>query len=400
MARYLCRISDATGAIRIEEREARDEDALLAEISHGKNFLISFSLDDGTGKVKRHRQYSEKTVLEFTRVLAVLLDAGLSLESALDVAAGIFKAGASGKLVAELLEGVRKGESFSARLELFGATFPPVYRGMVRIGERTGRLEPMFLRIAAYMEEQKKLSDKVKGALMYPSLVLSLVVLMILGIVLFLVPGLRSLFGNLGTGLPPRTASALAFMNVFAWGLLAAGAVGVAFFLGARSVRAHGGSPAIAIDRLSSRVPFLGRYAMLRECLSFSFAMETLVASGIAIEDALEESTSVLRNAAMEADIISIRTSILAGTALSAAFDGSPSFPPEFARWAAVGERTGKVDSIFSQTRTYFQYELDRWTTQFMSLIEPALIIAVGAILVTIILLFIVPFLTSFTAIT
>jgi type II secretory pathway component PulF len=395
MPRYLCRLADENGAVLSEFREAEDEASLLRAISQSKRYLLSY--EQQKGKNPRRRYYSERVVMDFTRTLAVLLQAGLSLENALDVACDIFKGNAAGELVERLLEGVRKGESFSRSLESLGGTFPPVYRGMVRIGERTGHLEPMFVRIAAYIEEQKRLSDTIKGALIYPSLVLSVVALMLIGIAFFLVPALRNLFGSMGSGLPPHTAAAMRLMDIFAWALVALGAVAAGASIGIRVARGRGSRTAEDIDRMLLRIPLLGRYTILRESLSFSFAMETLVSAGIALEDALQEAASVLTNKGYAADLAAIRNQILEGGKLSAAFASRPSFPREFARWAAVGERTGSVESIFAQTKAFFQYDLDRWTKRFMALIEPALIMVVGAILIVVIILFVLPFLTSFT---
>jgi type II secretory pathway component PulF len=257
----------------------------------------------------------------------------------------------------------------------------------------------MFVRISSYMDEQKKLSDKIRGALVYPSLVLSVVGFMILGIVFFLVPKLRELFGHMGAGLPPATARALSLMYFLGWGVAAAGLFVAALVLSLRAIRARGGRAAIRVDRVMLALPLVGRYSMLREALSFSFAMETLVSAGIGLEDALKESVCVLRNAAMKEDIISAREAIMGGEPLSEAFGLLASLPPEFSRWAAVGEKTGSVESIFAQTKSFFQYDLDRWTNRFMALVEPLMIVIVGIILVVIILVFIVPFLTSFTAI-
>jgi type II secretory pathway component PulF len=381
----------------MERREAFDEESLLRELAAKDIYLLSCRLEGEKALVRR--PYSEKIVIEFTRTLCVLLQAGVSLENSLEVALGAFKTGRSRDLVTMLLEGVRKGASFSSLLDSLGSSFPPVYKGMVRIGERTGKLEPMFVRISSYMEEQKKLSDKIRGALMYPGLVLSIVALLILGIVFFLVPGLTGLFGHMGSGLPAGTARALNLMNIFAWCFLLLGLMAFFLIVAGRSIRARGGSAAAKFDKALLGLPLYGNYARLREALSFSFVMETLVAAGIGLEDALEESVCVLRNAAIKAAVLEVRADIMAGEALSSAFSRRDSLPPEFSRWAAIGERTGSVESIFAQTRSFFQYDLDRWTTRFMTLIEPSLIVAVGSILVAILLLFIVPFLTSFTAI-
>lgn len=397
MPLYECRISDATGHVRVERREAKDEETLLHGMAQMNGFLISYSVASGRSPTKR--SFPEKTILDFTKIISVLLEAGLSLDSALEVANGAFEGGKTAALVSSIRERLKKGESFSRSLEAFGNTFSPVYRGMVHIGERTGKLEPMFMRIAIFMEEQKKLKDKIRGALVYPALVLCVVGLMILGIVFFLVPTLHDLFYCMGTDLPAQTKNALRFMDVFAYSILCFSVIMAVVVLSLARLRKKEDALSLALDRAIVRLPLIGRYQLLREVISFSFAMEALVSAGISLEDALLESLGVLKNIAIRSDVRHVRDGIIGGGSLSTSFSTCKVLPKDFSRWAAVGERTGSVDTIFSQTKTFFQYELDRWTARFMSLVEPILIILVGLILVTVVLLFIIPFLTSFTTI-
>jgi type II secretory pathway component PulF len=397
MPYYTCRVASEDGAVRVEKREGSDADAVARGYAQAGAILLSVELVE-EAKARR-RAFSDKVVLEFTKVLAVLLQAGLPLEAALEIARDSFQGQRAEALANLLRERLLKGDSFSRSLDESGASITPVYRGLVRIGERTGQLEAMFIKVASYLEERKRLIDKIQGALVYPALVLGVVVLMLVGIALFLVPGLRGLFGGIGTALPPQTAAALDTLGFLSWSILVTGVLIALAALALRRIRRRGGALAIRLDRYAFRLPLLGRYLLLSESLSFSFALETLVASGISLEDAITEGTGVLRNKAMIADLEKARGDIIAGDSLSRAFSRCASLPKEFSRWAMIGERTGSVESIFAQTRVYFQYAIDTWTSRFMSLVEPALIVTVGGILITIIILFIVPFLTSFTAV-
>lgn len=396
MAHFRCRVADPDGSIRIEVVEAKNLEDVARRFGQSGTILVAVELDESlnTGK----KSYSDKTMLEFTKALAVLLQAGLPLEGALEIAEESFEGHKAQPLARWLRERISKGESFSSSLEASGARLSPVYRGLVRIGERTGQLEPMFIKVSAYLEEQKRLKDKIGGALVYPALVMSLVIAMLIGIAFFLVPGLRSLFGSMGTELPPRTMLALRTLSLLSWVISGLFVFGVCGFVILRYLRRKQGDAATILDRALLSIPVLGRYLVLSESLSFSFAMETLVSSGIGLEDAVLEGTGVLKNRAMITDLENARQGILEGLALSTALGRCRSMPKEFSRWATIGERTGVVEGIFVQTRAYFQYEIEKWTMRFMNLIEPILIVSVGVILITLIVLFIMPFLTSFTA--
>ena len=302
MVNYDCRLADASGRVFNERRSAPDEASLMRGLAGTGLYLLSCT-PEAERRAKSRRLYSEKTVQEFTKTLAVLLQAGLSLENALAVAQGAFPNGQARQLISQLLAGLRKGESFSQILDSLENTFPQVYRGMVRIGERTGKLEPMFVRISDYMDSQKTLMDKVKNALAYPILVLAVVGLLILGIVFFLLPKMQDLFGHMGSAMPHSIVRALALMNVMKYAILVMAIVIVAIVISTRAIKARGKKGGVVLDRYLLSLPGVGRFVMLRESLSFSFVMETLVAAGISLEDALDESPGVLRNEAMRADI-------------------------------------------------------------------------------------------------
>ena len=151
--------------------------------------------------------------------------------------------------------------------------------------------------------------------------------------------------------------------------------------------------PAFAerLDRLALKLPLIGRLSRLQQMLNLTFAMETMTAGGLAVEDALQEAEGVVQNRALRAGIRGARARLLKGESLSRAFLADPVFPERLGRWMAVGERSGQVAPVFAQLRRYHQEEIEKWSTRFMSLVEPVLIVLVGIILLVLILLFITP---------
>jgi type II secretory pathway component PulF len=270
-------------------------------------------------------------------------------------------------------------------------TFPPVYRGLVRIGERIGNLDDVFVRLAKYLSDAKLLREKLASAMVYPLLVLSIAAAGVLMVIFVVLPNVRRMFEELGQGLPQGITDVTRGMHTALWlagSLVAAGAAG-----GTATVVARSRSPRVvlAVDRILSGVPVLGQAIRGREVLNFTFAMETLTESGVQVEDALEQAAAVMGNAFLRREVEAVREQVLRGVRLSAAFAAHPAFPRRVASWVAIGERTGSVGEVFGQIREYYQGEVEKWATRFMSLVEPALIVLVGLVVVFIVLVFIVP---------
>jgi type II secretory pathway component PulF len=290
-----------------------------------------------------------------------------------------------------LLERIRKGSTFAAALEAAGNSFPPVYRGMVRIGERIGSLDQVFPRLSAYMGDQKKLRDRLTAALLYPAIVMGVVVVTAVLILVVLFPRLREIFTQIGPGMAGRVESLMQSLVVAFIVIGALLAVGAVLIVVALRLRGRGGEPAVRLDAAILRVPVLSGFLVQRELLNFAFAMETLTGAGVSVEEALAEGADAVDNRALRKEIFAIRGKVMRGEHLSAAFNRSAVFPARIARWVGIGERVGHVEKVFGQLRAYYQQEVEKWISRLMTLIEPALIVALGIMIILFVVLFIVP---------
>ncbi len=227
-------------------------------------------------------------MIEFTETVSVLLASGLTFRDALEVAQTIFLKGEINRMVAHLLEQIRKGASVTDAVAGLGDGLPPLYRGFIRIGEKIGSLEEAFKQLAAYLGEDRKVRDKLASSLIYPVLVLGVAVVGIAGIVIFVLPRIQAMFQQLGAALPARLSSALGLLRgaVLGGGLLLAAARWPPCWC---SPPCGGRNPALALalDRLVLRLPVYGRVRYLREILNLLFALEMLTAGGFSVEDAL-----------------------------------------------------------------------------------------------------------------
>ena len=145
------------------------------------------------------------------------------------------------------------------------------------------------------------------------------------------------------------------------------------------------------LDRVVLRLPLIGRMRFLREMLNLLFALEMLTAGGFTVEDALSQAGDVVGNRAIRAALARVREAIVRGENLSAAFLVNPVFTPRVGRWIAVGERIGQVEQVFGQLRHHYQGEIEKWSTRFMNLVEPVLILTVGVVIFVVIIVIVMP---------
>jgi type II secretory pathway component PulF len=389
---FLCRVSDANGKIEELVREAASEEPLLRELSSHDLFVLSMKeLAQGETVAKKGKKFSRKVISELTDLLAMMLGSGLSLKDSLEVAQTVSSRGPGGRLVGLLLERIRKGGSFASALEAAGNSFPSVYRGMVKIGERIGSLEQVFTRLSAYLTDEKKLRERLSGALLYPCIVLGMAAASAVLIVTVLFPRMRDIFSQLGPGMSGNIDALMGSLTLSITVIGIVLALAVSLLIGVLRARKKGGQLGVRIDAFFLRVPLLRTFLMQRELLNFSFAMETLTTAGVSVEEALQEGAGTVGNNALREDILSLREKVMKGEHLSAAFSQSRVFPARVARWVGIGERVGHVEKVFGQLRAHYQQEVEKWLNRFMSLIEPAIIVVLGILIALFVVFFIVP---------
>jgi type II secretory pathway component PulF len=324
---------------------------------------------------------SAKTVLEFTEMMELLLGSGLSLRDALEIVTLAGKKSGTGFLGKRLLERIRRGASFAGAIQTMEDLFPPIYRGMINVGDAAGSVERIFPRLSAYMREQKKLRDKTAGALAYPVLVLSVSILGIAALVLFVIPKMETIFSGFGGSAVEMIHTNIRSIKGFFTLLLL---IILLIILGLISLRGMAGTNkdlACFLDYQVLRIPIIGDFIASWETLNFTFAMEVLTGGGISVETAIEEAGKLVFNRAYRRSLTLVQGKVLNGGSLSRAFSEEKTVPSCMSQWISVGERSGKTEKIFSQIRSYFQDEIEQRISQFLSLIEPIMITAVGLII-------------------
>lgn len=388
MKTYKCLVTDSSGKtyklIRNGNSIQEVSDSFLST-----PFIPLEIREDSSGK-KTLRKNS-KASLEFTQIMEHLLESGLSLKDAVEISAEINKKSKSSIISEEILSQINKGTTFAAAVNNLDQFFSPVYRGIISVGDKVGSVEKIFPRLRVYLESSTKIREKLKGALLYPSLILFTAVFGTLAMTLFVLPKLQIMFQEFGG----EAAATLRqnILNLESFSIVFFALLIIIFITGMTFARKRKTNIRIKrkIDTFLLKVPFINNLIISWQTLNFSFAMETLTAGGVTVENAIEEAKNVVTNEFYKESFNNVVSDIRKGIPLSTAFSTQKVFPSYLSTWILVGEKSGKTEKVFSHIRNYFQNEIDRRSNQFMTLIEPLLIILVGLILLVLVLTVVVP---------
>jgi type II secretory pathway component PulF len=385
---YRCRAVDASGKTRNIERRAASERML----SHALQ-LENLSLVEATPIVgHEERKLSISQVLEFTQGLELLFGRNLSLKDAVHVLATINGQAKLQNLIGRIEERLDKGDSLAQALEDYRSSFPPLYLGLIRVGELTGTLKRVLPQLTRYLEDKKKLRDKILASLMYPSLILAILFIGMILLNVFVLPKFLLIAEALqgpGSGTGHIRDGLIGFKTVFISCVLAIPLIAFLCSFSRKRPKAR-----LAIDRmLFTKIPFNKLFATI-EMQNLCFALGALLESGYTIDIALDECKRVTNNRALALALEDVRLKTKKGARLSASFRESGILPRTFCSWVEVGEEAHDLKEVFRHLRDYYEQAFEKTTRAIMGLVEPGLIIMVGGIIVVVILQFIGPIFT------
>jgi general secretion pathway protein F len=325
-----------------------------------------------------------------TRQLATLIGAGLPVEEALGALGEQAENGRQRALTVALRARVMEGASLAQALAEFPDTFPDIFRASVAAGEQSGRLDGVLEKLADYAEARDALKQKVLAALAYPLLLSLVAVAVVAGLLTWVVPQIVGVFQNLHQTLPLATRVLIGlsdFLRGWGWllllALLAAVAAGHLALRGeAMRARWHG---------LLLRLPLVGRLVRAAETARATRTLALLAGSAVPLLDALGIAAQVVANRPMRAALRQAAAKVREGSAFARALGESGHFPPVALRLIASGERSGELPRMLEEAAAQQQRELDRWLTALTAVLGPAVILAVGAIVLFIVLAILLP---------
>lgn len=366
-------VADARDRFELYEIIRHEGARILSAEEEGFHHLWNFSY--WNGKITTVPEYEK---ILFARNLGAMLSAGLSLARALAVIERQTKNARLTAVVSELSGSVRRGETLHSALERFPKVFPKLFSAMVRAGEEGGQLPQSLITVSEQMERMYILKKKIKGAMLYPIII----VIAILGIGSFMmvnvVPTLAQTFEEMNAQLPSSTQAIINVSNFLVNYTVAA--IALVIFLGASifsALRTEAGSR--GKDFVFLRIPLIGVIVREINAARTARTLASLLASGVDVITALDITADVVQNSYFKNVIVSAKEAVGKGDPLSASFIRAEYLYPAFVgEMIAVGEETGQLTEMMKKLALYYEDEVDRKTKDMSTIIEPFLMLAIG----------------------
>lgn len=320
-----------------------------------------------------------RDLVVFTRQFATMIDAGLSVVKCLDILQQQTRDPTLKEVIATTRRDVAGGASLTEAISKHPRVFSPLYVNMIRSAEAAGILDQVLDRIAVFLEKEAEIKGKIKSAMMYPSVVFTFAVLMLVALVFFVLPRFKEIFETMQLKLPPTTRFLLGFSSFSGrfWYLFVLGGIGVfvAYKMIARTEKGR-----YQLDLLKLRVPIMGDLLLKTAVSRFARTFGTLVSTGVPVLRALEIVADTAGNMVVCQAVVKARASVKEGEKISAPLYASKLFPLMVTQMIAVGEETGRLDQMLSKVSDFYDSEVEATLKGLTSLIEPLMIVGLGGI--------------------
>jgi type IV pilus assembly protein PilC len=381
---FVCRVGTPDGAVVRQVYEGAAESTLRAELEakgfhvfkiRPRGFALSLSLPRfGSGRVP------DQAFLVFNQELAALLKAGLPLVQALDLLLERGKEGRLRSILKEIRERVANGAELSDAFDHFGPAFPPLYAPSLKAGERSGELEQVIRRFIRYQQLMLETRRKVVSAIVYPTVLLCLSVVMVGIMSLYVIPQFEGFFGALDVELPALTKAILS-VSVFVRGnavLLAFGLLAL-IYLAMQWARTRRGR--LLIHSVLLRIPLAGTILHRFSLSQFARSVGTLLRGGIPLLPSIEISVQAVANTHLQERMSGMARSVAEGQAFHQTLESSGAFTKICIDMVKVGESTGALDEMLEEVASFLDQEAETRLERLLILIEPLMLVVMGVVI-------------------
>ena len=382
MNEYLCIVKKMDGnIIKNYKVRAEDDQALVQNLKNEQLFLISYKIKEiqkdifGGNKIR----LSTKDLAIFCRQLSSMLLSGVTLIKALNILYMQVEKKNIKKSIKLLYESVQKGDQFSEGLRKQKDVFPEMMVSMIEAGEASGKLDHVMLKLAEQFEKDVKLKAKIKSAMTYPIILILISIGVVLVLVIKVLPIFMTLLEESGSELPLSTQILVGFSGILTnyWYiiLLALGAFAI-FIKGYISSEAgmkqwHG---------FILRLPIIGKLNEKIIAVRFTRTLSTLLSSGMSMMQALEIVTKVVNNRVVMEELYVTKADIRSGMSLSESLKKVSAMPPMVYSMVGIGEEAGTIEEMMEKAAEYYDDEVENTIQKLVSLMEPMLIVFMGAV--------------------
>ena len=393
---FRCRVSTATGQVQESTFVAESEERLRHELEEKGLFVLSIHRGVGASfggfRLPQRRKIPQKDFILFNQELATLLKAGLPLVQSLDILRKRVKIPLFKSVLDDVHERVRSGTALSDAFEAQGDLFNGVYTASLLAGEKSGSLEQVLRRFVHHTKVIAAVRSRTVSALIYPIVLMVLAAVLVTGIVFKVVPQFADFFNQMGHGaeLPLATRILVAVSTTLVKQLwLIAIVIGVLVVSALAWMRRPNSRR--QLDAMVLRMPFAGTLARKFATAQVARTVATLLSGGIPLVNAVETASKAIGNQAVAADLAEVSRQVREGSGFGQALSRHATFPDVAIEMVEVGESTGALAEMLNSVADFYDEENETTLTRFAGLVEPVLLIVMGAVIAGLVLALYLP---------
>ena len=398
MAQYNYKAMDASGktkkgsieaqSVDLAKERLRKEGLSIMEIDENKDIQINF----GRKKVKT------RDLAVFCKQFGSILRAGVPIIQALDMLAEQMENKTLQTALKEAQTHVQKGGTLADAFKLNPEIFPPILYNMVAAGEMSGKLEVCFERLATQFEKDGYIQAKIKSAMTYPIVVLVVIGVVVAIMMIKVIPTFSEMFEEMGTKLPGATQMLVSFSNflVHKWWLLliiiAGIVIGIKFFKVTPTGQQFFGS-------LALKMPVFGNLSIKTAAATFARTFSTLLASGISLIDAVDQTAKVMKNKVIRDKLMECKSQVAKGVPLSKPIKDMDIFPVMLPQMMHIGEETGNIEDMMVKVADYYEEEVDLAVESLSAAMEPLIMVVLAGVVGVIVVAIYSPIMSMYDAV-
>ncbi len=382
MPEYVWKAKSVAGKILKGEMSAVNESAVMLNLRRMRysDIKVKKKSKDLFENIKfLQPKVQTKEIVIFTRQFATMIDAGLPLLQCLEILAGQQENKTFKKVLAEVKQSVESGNTLADSMKKHPKVFDDLFVGLVRAGETGGVLDTILRRLSTFLEKSEAVKRKVKGALIYPAVMLLVAVAVVAVLLLFVIPVFKEMFAGAGQKLPGPTLLVIGMSEFLQKYIIYIVIVLVAAFFAVRKYyRTNKGR--LLFDRIALRLPGIGNLLEKVAVARFCSTLGTMLSSGVPIMDALEVTAKTAGNLVLENAVMSARKAVAEGRFIADPLMETGVFPGMVVRMIAVGEATGALDAMLAKISEFYEGEVDVAVQALTQLLEPIMIVFLGGV--------------------
>ncbi|HLF17449.1 MAG TPA: type II secretion system F family protein [Candidatus Omnitrophota bacterium] len=362
---------------------AENQQAVIEELR--KRNLVILNLNETKEVTAKKTAFQSKKVkgeeiVIFSRQLATMVEAGIPILQGVNALKDQVNHPAFKKVLGQVESDIQHGSSLSVAFSKHPQVFSTLFVNMVKVGETGGVLSQILDRIATYLEKTLRLQRKVKAALIYPAVVVSMAIIITVFLLVKVVPTFSGIYESFNADLPAMTVVLITISKILRQNILwLAGALIIAGFFLRRWYKTDKG--ALVIDRIFLRLPIFGELLRKVAISRFSRTLATLVQSGVPILESLDIVEKTIGNKVLELVVRDVKSTVREGESIATPLEKSNVFPPMVTRMIAVGEKTGQMEKMLLKISEFYDDQVDAAVEGLTSVIEPLIIGFLGIVI-------------------